>query len=394
MSQRRVRVQLQQLRLQPGHRLGPGGRAAQRLDHRVVRVEVAQIVRRHHAQVPDEVGGHPGVRRDARPRTWPSSSGSTSTSSRRTERSQVRWFRPTWPSDSRARPDPEQGGEFALEPDGHVAQADRAVPRGQQGAGDDAHRVGEVDDEGGGRSPTASPFGQIEHDRHGPERLGQAAGPRRLLPDAAALQRPGLVTLASGLAADPELEQDRVRALGTLVQALGPAHLGGVVVGGHDPGRDRPDHGQPVRVGVDQHQLLDLGQQPPDPVGELGRVGGSAADHRKLHENAFTSSGLVWATWQAASWPGRISASSGVTCAQVSMASGQRQRNRQPGVGSITWGGSPVSVSAPTASGARGSGTADSSSWVYGCLGWSSTSLTGPDSTIWPAYITISRSAT
>ena len=69
-----------------------------------------------------------------------------------------------------------------------------------------------------------------------------------------------------------------------------------MVVGGHDPGRDRPDHGQPVRVGVDQNQLLYLRQQPPDPVGELGRVGGSAADHRKLHVKAFTSSGLAWAT--------------------------------------------------------------------------------------------------
>jgi hypothetical protein len=78
----------------------------------------------------------------------------------------------------------------------------------------------------------------------------------------------------------------------------------------------------------------------------------------------------------------------------MSMASGHRQRNRQPGVGSMTLGGSPRSVSAATESGARGSGTADSSSWVYGCLGWASTSSMGPVSAIWPAYITISRSAT
>ena len=76
---------------------------------------------------------------------------------------------------------PEQRGEVPLEPDGHVAQADGAVPRGEQGAGDDAHRVGEVDDESGGRSPTSSPFGYIEHDRHGTECLGQPAGPRGLL---------------------------------------------------------------------------------------------------------------------------------------------------------------------------------------------------------------------
>ncbi len=81
------------------------------------------------------------------------------------------------------------------------------------------------------------------------------------------------------------------------------------------------------------------------------------------------------------------------------MASGHRQRKRQPGAGSMTLGGSPRSPvlagrAAATDSGARGSGTADSSSWVYGCRGWASTSSIGPVSAIWPAYITISRSAT
>ena len=81
------------------------------------------------------------------------------------------------------------------------------------------------------------------------------------------------------------------------------------------------------------------------------------------------------------------------------MASGHCQRKRQPGAGSMTLGGSPrspvlASWAAATESGARGSGTADSSSWVYGCLGWVSTSSIGPVSAIWPAYITISRSAT
>ena len=60
----------------------------------------------------------------------------------------------------------------------------------------------------------------------------------------------------------------------------------------------------------------------------------------------------------------------------------------------MTLGGSPRSVSAATDSGARGSGTAESSSWVYGCLGLVSTSSIGPVSAICPAYITISRSAT
>ena len=42
----------------------------------------------------------------------------------------------------------QQGREVTLEPDGHVAQADGPVTRGQQRPGDDPHGVGEVDDEG------------------------------------------------------------------------------------------------------------------------------------------------------------------------------------------------------------------------------------------------------
>ena len=77
----------------------------------------------------------------------------------------------------------------------------------------------------------------------------------------------------------------------------------------------------------------------------------------------------------------------------TSNASGQRSRNRQPSPGSITSGGSLTSA-ACTASGARGSGTADSSSCVYGCFGSASTLSVGPDSTMCPAYMTSSRSET
>src|SRR6185437_12881262 len=151
----------------------------------------------------------------------------------------------------------------------------------------------------------------------------------------------------------------------------------------------------PALVRVDQHQLADQGGlgEPGYPVDQFRGVGGPAPDDRDLHPNARTSA-PARATWQAAACCGASSASSGVTWWHSSMASGQRQRNRQPGVGSMTLGGSPRPVSAVTSSGARGSGTADSSSWVYGCRGLASTSSTGPDSAICPAYMTISRSAT
>jgi len=89
--------------------------------------------------------------------------------------------------------------------------------------------------------------------------------------------------LPGGLAADPQLEQDRVRALGALVNAVRPAHVGGMIVRGHDPGRHWPDGGQPVRVGVDKHEVGHLGQQPADPVRELRRVGGPSANDGEFH---------------------------------------------------------------------------------------------------------------
>ena len=81
--------------------------------------------------------------------------------------------------------------------------------------------------------------------------------------------------------------------------------------------------------------------------------------HRKAPVGVF-----AWATWHAALCPGSSSRSGGVTLWHSSIASGQRQRNRQPGVGSTTLGGSPRPASALTFSGARGSGAAASSSSV------------------------------
>ena len=46
--------------------------------------------------------------------------------------------------------------------------------------------------------------------------------------------------------------------------------------------------------------------------------------------------------WQAAKWPGLVSASGGVTSAQTWRAIGQRVRKRQPDGGSTALGGSPV----------------------------------------------------
>ncbi len=196
--------------------------------------------------------------------------------------------------------DAEQRGEVPLQPDRHVAQPHRAVPGVEQRPGDHADRVGEVDEPRAWRGPPPGELGDLEDERHGAQRLGEPARPRRLLPHAAEVERPGLVPVARRLPADPELDEHRGRAVDPVVGVGGPPDGRPVPVRSHDPRRHRPDHGQPRLVRVDQDQLGDLGREPPEPVRELGRVGRPAADNRKLHENAFTSA-PVCATWHATS---------------------------------------------------------------------------------------------
>ena len=183
----------------------------------------------------------------------------------------------------------EQAGERALIADRHVAQADGAVPGVQQGPGDDADRVGEVDDPGVGRRARPHPLGDVQHDRHRPQRLGESAGPGRLLADAAALQRPGLVAVPGGLTADSKLQKHGARPVDGGVEVGRPGDDRRVPVAGHDPGGERADDRQPLGVRVDQHQFgdLDVAGQPGDAVDQLRGVGRAAAYNREFHENAF-----------------------------------------------------------------------------------------------------------
>ena len=112
----------------------------------------------------------------------------------------------------------ERGGEASLEADRHVAQTDRAVALLEECSGHDADRVGEVDDPRV-RRRLGDLLGDVEHDRDRPQRLRQPARAGRLLPDAAALQRPGLVLVARGLPTDPQLEQHRVDAVESRLEA-------------------------------------------------------------------------------------------------------------------------------------------------------------------------------
>ena len=77
--------------------------------------------------------------------------------------------------------------------DRHVAEAERAMALIEQRLGDDADRVREVDDPGVRRRPLADQLGQLHHDGHGAQRLGEAARAGRLLADGAELEGQRLV---------------------------------------------------------------------------------------------------------------------------------------------------------------------------------------------------------
>jgi len=103
----------------------------------------------------------------------------------------------------RLRSDAQPPGEQALEADRDVAQTHRSVALLEQGAGHDADRVGEVDDPRVLCRMLAHGVGDVEHDRHGAQRLREAAGAGGLLTHAVARQRERLVARASGLTAYP-----------------------------------------------------------------------------------------------------------------------------------------------------------------------------------------------
>ena len=125
----------------------------------------------------------------------------------------MRWLSPTCSSSTCSGVDAEPRREPALEPDRDVAQPDRPVAVIEQRLGDDPDRVREVDDPvARGREPRRA-LRDVEDDRHGPERLREAAGAGRLLADRAEPRWQRLVDEARRLAADPELDEHEVGAI-------------------------------------------------------------------------------------------------------------------------------------------------------------------------------------
>ena len=91
-----------------------------------------------------------------------------------------------------------------------LQRPDRSVPLVEQRLGHDAHRIGEVDYPGAVGAPRRRLLGDLEHHRHGAQRLGQSARSRRLLAEAAVADGQRLVGVAGGLAPHPELDDHEV----------------------------------------------------------------------------------------------------------------------------------------------------------------------------------------
>ena len=179
--------------------------------------------------------------------------------------------------------DPEQTREQALEGDGDVAEADRAVPGVEQRPRHDPDRVGEIDDPCARSRPLRDPLGDLEHDRDRAERLREAAGPGRLLADAAGLQRDRLVGEPCGLAAYADLQEHEVGGVERAIQVAGEHQLARETLAGEHPSGQTADHAEALGVDVMEGQLADVEAFAQQARDELGRVRRAAADDRDLH---------------------------------------------------------------------------------------------------------------
>ena len=236
--------------------------------------------------------------------------------------------------------DAEIVADPTLGPDGDVAQADGAVAFVEQGLGHDPHRVGEVHQPRARVGPGRHLLGQLEHDRHRAQRLGQPARADGLLAQASVPHRQRLVDVAGRLAADPQLDDDEVGSfecgmrIGRRPERPTPSPLP------QDPLRE-PTHDLAPEVArieqdevVDDDPVLEIAQ----PVDEFRRVRAPTADdgHLGPHEaqrniracpSPLPSSRRCWPSTGAAprptssssrapapSWVGPASARATISC--------------------------------------------------------------------------------
>ncbi len=192
--------------------------------------------------------------------------------------------------------DAEPLGEPPLEADRHVAQPDRPVTLVEEGLGDDADGIREIDEPGVLRGPPGGGLGELEDDRDRPQRLREAARAGRLLADAAEPRRDRLVAETGRLAADPELDDDEVGAVegGIPIRRRDePAAPAAPVE--HPPG-EVADDPEALGFDVEQGELVDREARLAggEAVDELGRVGAATADDGDLHAHPRPSAVIAY----------------------------------------------------------------------------------------------------
>jgi len=137
------------------------------------------------------------------------------------------------------------------------------------------------DDPGPRLGPRGNALCELEHDRNRPHRLGEAAGARRLLADAAAAQRHGLVAEPRLLTADADLCEHERRTVEGGVELGRAENAPRKPVALEHPGSECANDLEPLGVDVVQCELVHV--EPRKLRDELGRVRRACADHGELH---------------------------------------------------------------------------------------------------------------
>ena len=252
------------------------------------RVEVAQVVRRDHAELPHELDRELQVGGDGLAVAVEElGQDVAAVDDRRRHPGEV--VEPDVPDLDALGVDAHPLGDRALEGDRHVAQPDGSISAINERLGHDPDRVGEVDDPGIRRAAAGRDVGQVEDDRYGAQRLGQAAGTGRLLADGAEADRDRLVQQPRRLPADAELDQHEAGAVDGSLDVGGERQSALEPEAGEHAAGHAADHGAALVIDVVEHELID--GQPlmalRQTLDQLRGIGAPAADdcdldpHRK-----------------------------------------------------------------------------------------------------------------
>ncbi len=187
------------------------------------------------------------------------------------------------------RGDADGGGDPASEAGRGVADTEHPVAQHLlHRLGDDPGRVGEVDDVGL-RGEPGDGVGDLHHDRHGAEGVGDAAGAGRLLPQHVQVQGDVLVTSSAFGPTDADGGEHEPAVGDGGVEVGGDAQGGDGVEPGSEPAQDVLHHREPVGLDVVQHHLGDPGRTlvPEQRLPDEGGAETAAAQDAQLHACAI-----------------------------------------------------------------------------------------------------------